>query len=205
MPDRVPMFRGEGFPLMKSKTDYCKCLHCQQLFGPDDRNRGRQKYCSTPECRQAGKRARQQHWLRQPGNQDYFRDAKNVERVQEWRKANPGYGKRAKRRSRRTLQDACAEQPAAAQGVPRAPLRDPCPSTLQDVCQAQVPLLVGLIAKFTDSTLQADIELFARGLIAKGQDILDQPSRRLTKGNLVYEDTQTTVAPRAPAANPAAL
>jgi hypothetical protein len=190
---------------MKSKADHCKCLHCNKLFRPDCRNRGRQKYCSLPECRKAGKRARQQHWLKQPENQNYFRDAKNVERVQEWRKAHPGYWKRSVRRGRRTLQDACSEQPAAPQAVPSAPLRDPCAGTLQDVCQAQVPLLVGLIAKFTDSTLQDDIELFARGLIAKGQDILDQPSRRLTQGNLVYDDSKTTVAPRAPAASAAAL
>jgi hypothetical protein len=200
-----PGFYGEGFHSMKSKAKRGKCLHCQKLFVPDYRNRGRQKYCSTPECQKAGKHIRQQQWLSKPENRDVFRGSANVERVRTWRQAHPDYWKRSRRHTARTLQDACAEQPAAPQAVPVAPLPDPCPGTLQDVCQAQVPLLVGLIAKFTDSTLQDDIETFARRLIAKGQDILAQPARRLTQGNLVYDDPQTTVAPRAPAASAAAL
>jgi hypothetical protein len=46
----------------------------------------------------------------------------------------------------------------------------------------QTPLLVGLISKFTDCTLQDDIVLFVRRLIAKGQDILDQ---RLVRDNFL--------------------
>ena len=53
---------------MKSEARRCKCLHCKMLFVPDYRNRGRQKYCSAPECQKASKRARQQRWLSKPGN-----------------------------------------------------------------------------------------------------------------------------------------
>jgi hypothetical protein len=110
------------------------------LFAPDYRNRGRQKYCSTPECQQASKRARQQRWLSKPENQDHFRGAENVQRVQEWRKAHPGYWKRSPRAG--TLQDACSVQPAAMQAVAPVALPEVWPRTLQDVCQVQVPLLV---------------------------------------------------------------
>jgi hypothetical protein len=79
-----------------------------------------------------------------------------------------------------------------------------CPSTLQDVCQVQTPLIVGLISKFTDCTLQDDIVLFVRRLIAKGQDILDQPSSRSTKGNTLY-DEQKDPAPGAVAASAGAV
>ena len=168
---------------MKPEARRCKCLHCKMLFMPDYRNRGRQKYCSTPECRRASKRARQERWLSKPENQDHFRGAENVQRVQEWREANPGYWKRSPRKRVRTLQDACSAQPAAIQEIAPVALPEVCPSTLQDVCQVQTPLLVGLISKFTDCTLQDDIVLFVRRLIAKGQDILDQPSSRSTKQN----------------------
>ena len=145
---------------MKPEARRCKCLHCKMLFMPDYRNRGRQKYCSTPECRQASQRARQERWLSKPENQDHFRGAENVQRVQEWRKANSGYWKRSPRQRIRTLQDACSAQPASIQEIAPVALPEVCPSTLQD-----------------------DIVLFVRRLIAKGQDILDQPSSRSTKQN----------------------
>ena len=193
---------------MKPTSHPCKCLHCRQLFVPDYRNRGRQQYCATPVCRQASKRARQQRWLRKPANRLYFRDAENVQRVQEWRQAHPGYWKRSPRPAARTLQDAC---PAPApvnpgpQALPAPALPDPCPCTLQDVCRVQTPLLVGLVAKLTDCTLQDDIVLQMRGLVAKGQDFLDQPSRRVLSTNHTYDNKQTDPAPGAFATRAAAV
>ncbi len=189
---------------MKSEARRCKCLHCKMLFVPDYRNRGRQKYCSTLECQQASKRARQQRWLSKPENRDHFRGAENVQRVREWRKEHPGYWKRNPRRTTRTLQDACSAQPAVKKQVEPAALPVAYPRTLQDVCQVQMPLLVGLISKFTDCTLQDDIVLYARGLIAKGQDILDQPSSRSTKQNTAY-DEQKDPAPGPLAASAGAV
>ncbi len=189
---------------MKPEARRYKCLHCKMLFVPDYRNRGRQQYCSTPECQQASKRARQQRWLSKPENRDHFRGAENVQRVQEWREAHPGYWKRCPRKSARTLQDACSAQPIVIKEVVSVALPEVCPSTLQDVCQVQTPLIVGLISKFTDCTLQDDIVLFVRRLIAKGQDILDQPSSRSTKGNTLY-DEQKDPAPGAVAASAGAV
>jgi hypothetical protein len=172
---------------MKPKARRCKCLHCKKLFVPDYRNRGRQKYCSSPECQMASKRARQQRWLNKPQNRDHWRGSENVQRVQQWRQAHPGYWRRYKRPSRqtiRTLQDVCSKQTSASQEL-KPELAAPA---LQDVCSAQVPLLLGLISKFTDCTLQDDIVPFIRHLVAKGQDILEQPSRRSTKGNTLYDE-----------------
>jgi hypothetical protein len=45
---------------------------------------------------------------------------------------------------------------------------------LQDLCQAQEPLLVGLISSFIDSALQEDIAGHLRRLIARGREILGQ-------------------------------
>ena len=50
------------------------------------------------------------------------------------------------------------------------------------------PMMVGLISHMTDSTLQGDIAKTMQCLVVKGGDILDQPSRTLTKGNLIYND-----------------
>jgi hypothetical protein len=172
---------------MKSESHRCKCLHCKKLFVSDYRNRGRQKYCSNPECQLVSKRARQERWLSKPQNRDYFRGAANVERVRAWREANPGYWKRHPRKARGTLQDACSAQLPLFQELTPEPLSTACRSALQDVCQAQVPLMVGLVSNFTDCTLQDDIVPFIRRLIARGQDILDQPSSRSTKTNTPYD------------------
>jgi hypothetical protein len=55
--------------------------------------------------------------LSKPENSDYFRDAQNVERVQDWRKEHPGYWKRHPRKTAGTLQDACSAQPIAVKEV----------------------------------------------------------------------------------------
>lgn len=179
---------------MKPESHRCKCLHCKRLFVPDYRNRGRQKYCSSPECRQVGKQARQARWLSKPENQDYFRGAANVERVRTWREAHPGYWKRSPRKARRTLQDACSTQEPLLQELAPGAVSAACRRTLQDVCQAQVPLMVGLISKFADCTLQEDIVPFVRRLIARGQDILDQPSSRSTEPNTPYDKQKDPAA-----------
>ena len=72
------------------RTRRRKCLHCQELFRADARNRGRQKYCLKLDCRRAAKAARQGRWLAQPENQNYFRDAQNAARVRAWQRAHPG-------------------------------------------------------------------------------------------------------------------
>jgi hypothetical protein len=189
---------------MKPESHRCKCLHCKNLFVPDYRNRGRQKYCSSAECQQVSKRARQQRWLSKPENRDYFRGAANVQRVQVWREANPGYWKRQPRKPPGTLQDACSAQLPVLKELTPEPLPTACRSTLQDVCQAQVPLMLGLISNFTDCTLQDDIVPLVRRLIARGQDILDQPSSRSTKANTPY-DKQKDPATGSLAASPGAV
>ena len=71
-----------------------KCCHCNQLFVPDHRNKSRQRYCKKPECRKASKADSQKRWCQKPENIDYFHGPHNVERVQRWREANPGYSRR---------------------------------------------------------------------------------------------------------------
>ena len=168
---------------MKPAPRRCKCLHCRTLFLPDARNRGRQKYCAQPVCRQASQQASQWRWTRKPENRDYFRGSDHVRRVQQWRKEHPGYWKRPPRPPAGTLQETCLAQLPGAVAVTSAPLPEPSRPALQDLCRVPTPLLVGLIAQFSDTALQEDIVSFTRRLILKGQTILDQPSRRFTKGN----------------------
>jgi hypothetical protein len=189
---------------MKTPTPRCKCLHCKKFFVPDYRNRGRQKYCSIPECQAASKQASQQLWLGKPDNRDYFRGPENVQRVQHWRAKHPGYWKRSPRRPRGTLQETCFSQVTVKEEVAEKQPPQVSQPALQDLCEVKTPLLVGLIAQFTDTALQEDIVAYTRRLIARGQDILDQPSRRLSKGNIVY-DAQENPAPGTPAASAGAV
>ena len=107
-----------------------KCLHCREFFLPDPRTHDRQRHCSAPACKRASKTWRQRRWLSKEENQDYFRDAKNVDRVRQLRQAHPGYWRRGRRLSENALQDDYLMQPA---------------------------VVVGLISTLTGSALQDDI------------------------------------------------
>jgi len=146
----------------------CKCRHCGEFFQPDARNRGRQHHCRKVPCRKARKAASQRAWLQKDGNEDYFRGAANVARVRAWRQANPGYAKRGRRRRGEALQDALSVQAA---GTP-TPAKQDATVALQDLLNAQPPVVVGLVAHLTGMTLQDDIAAMMRTLHSRGRAVL---------------------------------
>ena len=148
-----------------AKRRESKCLCCGEKFNVDVRNRGRQKYCGKQACRAAGKAARQRRWLAKPQNKNYFREADNAARVREWQRKNPGYWRNTARHKRRTLQDVLPAQVTE-------PHEEKAVLALQDALRSQGPVLIGLIAHLSDSTLQDDIASTARSLLQLGQDIL---------------------------------
>ena len=105
--------------------------------------------------------------------------------MQQWRAEHPGYWKRRLSKPRRVLQETCSEQIGVSQELTPKQAPQVSRPALQELCEVKTPLLVGLIAQFTDAALQEDIVAYTRRLIAKGQDILDQPSSRSTKGNVI--------------------
>lgn len=145
-----------------------KCRHCGEMFEPDARNRGRQRYCMKAPCRKARKAASQRSWLSKEGNRDYFRGAANVERVRTWREAHPGYWKRRRRAKSDALQDILIAQ---ATDAPVEAKQDG-EVALQDLLNAQPPVVVGLIAHLTGTTLQDDIAAMTRTLHSRGRAVL---------------------------------
>lgn len=145
-----------------------KCLCCGDMFRADPRNVRHQKYCSKATCRKASKAASQRRWRAKPENQDYFRGPENVVRVQEWRKAHPGYWRGRRAKASVALQDDCSAQivELSRESITLAP------DALQEVFAAQPAVLIGLIAHITDSALQDDIARSTRRLLQLGQDIL---------------------------------
>ena len=181
---------------MKPPQPRRKCLHCKELFLPDYRGGQRQCYCLKPDCRKARKRELMRAWLAKPENQNYFRDDQNSQRARDWQKEHPGYWKNTARYRRRTLQDDCLKQSAAAQEV----VIKPPSCTLQDLCSMQVPLFVGLISMFVDSTLPDDIATSTRRFIIKGHDILGMvPGMNFER--FLHEKTcpQSGASPESPA------
>ena len=148
-----------------TKKNTGKCLSCNETFTADVRNRGRQKYCGKPECRRAAKTARQGRWLQKPQNRHYFSGPEHVQRVREWRAAHPGYWRSHRRGKGVALQDGLISQ-----AVDKS--EDSTHFSLQDALQQQGPVLLGLIAPVTDSTLQEAIVATTRGLLQLGQHIL---------------------------------
>ena len=144
-----------------------KCKHCGKMYLPDPRTRDRQKHCSAPECRRASKAWRQRRWYYSEKGAEYRDPEYNKQRVQEWRKAHPGYWRRGPKREN-ALQDDCSSQVLDRQ-LDRCELNT---SALQDDCLLQPPLVVGLIAQLTGSALQDDIAVTVRRMHADGQRIL---------------------------------
>jgi hypothetical protein len=71
-----------------------KCLGCGELFDVNRRSGERHRYCSAATCPRASKSASQASCLDQPQNTQYFCGPVRLARVQAWRVAHPGYGKR---------------------------------------------------------------------------------------------------------------
>ena len=107
----------------------------------------------------------QRRWLVKPQNRDYFRDAENAARVRSWQRAHPGYWRQTARYRRRTLQDCCR-----GQAIDQT--QDTARSALQETLREQGPVLIGLIATLTDSSLQEDMVAASRRLLQLGQEIL---------------------------------
>ena len=150
------------------KKRQCRC--CKNIFIPDYRNTKKQVYCDKPACREASKSASQKRWSK--NNPNYFKGSIHVDRVRDWRLANPGQSRR--KTSGAVLQDDCNLKTPVEQvvesnlpSVPQAPA-----SVLQDFCLMQHPVIVGLIAHFTGLVLQDDIAEIARRLEQLGQDVI---------------------------------
>lgn len=162
-------------PPMSSKFTF-KCLHCNEIYRCEPRNRGRQRSCPAPACRRAAKAQGQREWLRRPENEDYFRGAGNCERVRQWRKAHPGYWRKKTPASGGALQDPLVAQ-KRSQSIENETIETQgSPGTLQEglqeSCLLQPALLVGLVSVLTGHALQEDIALSVRSLLDRGEDIL---------------------------------
>ena len=154
---------------MAQKIKKRKCKYCKRLFLPDPRNAKRQKYCSKPACRKASKASSQKRWLQKPENRDYFRGPDNVERVQRWRKAHPGYWQQKQKNKQTALQD-----PLNQQLTENINDKDDFAShALQDSLILQPAVLIGLIAQLTGCALQEDIAMAASRMQQLGNDILN--------------------------------
>ena len=141
-----------------------KCRNCRRLFIPDHRNRDRQKYCKRAICRKASKSASQEKWLNKPDNKNYFRGALNVQRVQEWRRQNPGYWKPKQSNKAIALQESLTPQPSEN----NKDNSDFANNALQDLLKIQPPVMIGLISNFIGSALQGDIVETLLNLTAAG-------------------------------------
>lgn len=133
----------------------CKCSSCKTFFKPNPRSKGRQHFCSRPECRKASKRASQQKWLNKPENREHFRGPANIQRVQRWRANNPGYWKKVQQSSGAgiPLQETLITQPIEKQEESIVLKRE----ALQELLITQGPVLIELIAHLTGVALQDSI------------------------------------------------
>ena len=158
-----------------AKAGQRKCMSCGEFFIPDHRSGERQRYCGAAACRRASKAASQAVWLAQPSNHDYFRGPVHVARVQAWRTAHPSYS-RGRDRPSSALQEPLptqvpdpVEECANRAEVPEAP----AVLALQDLLNAESPLLAGLIVHLFQPALQDDMASTTRRLVQLGRDLFN--------------------------------
>ena len=169
-----------------------KCLHCQELFKPDSRNGHHQKYCTSPACRKASKKASNDKWLAKPENTNYHSGPAAVARVQKWRELHPDYRLKQKKQESTVLQDVLSAQAIDfiqenTRLPPAKEARDaPFHGALQDFILTQPHVFIGLIAHLCGVTLQDDIAKTFRVLQELGEDITNgrQPHEFIKTGNL---------------------
>jgi len=176
-----------------------KCSNCQKFFKPNPRSKGRQHFCSHPECRKASKRASQKKWLNKPENRDHFRGSANVQRVQLWRANNPGYWKRT----------IIIEQPENGQQSlgTEVPLQETLitqaiekkeefnvlkQDALQELLISQESVFIGLIAHLTGTTLQDSIVKTGQELRELGEHFLHQSNLKKGDCDVISSITQST-------------
>lgn len=164
-----------------------KCLNCRTLFWPDPRNINKQRYCSEPDCRKASKAAAQKRWIHKKRNRNYFKGEVHVKRVQEWRKANPGYWGRCQN----ALQDHSKGNLLKEQGVNSTLTSD----ALQDLSSVQHAVIIGLISHLTGSTLQDDIVSTATNMQQLGKDILNSSTHIFQGGDHAKNHSQSRPDP----------
>lgn len=66
-----------------------RCLCCNELFDPDPRTKGKQRYCSTDACQESRQRLNEHEWRK--NNPDCLAD--QYEQSRAWHKARPEYNK----------------------------------------------------------------------------------------------------------------
>src|SRR5258708_40315100 len=108
---------------------------------------------ATAASQHAARRVKRKASAAGCNNQNYFRGPENRQRVKDWRKAHPGYGRKKKSRTQIPLQEVFQ-----AQVVDNEELTSRVSSVaLQDLFSMQPAVVVGLISMMTVSALQEDI------------------------------------------------
>ena len=82
----------QGSKAVIKRRKHCKC--CEELFTPDARTKGKQQYCSKPQCQTVRQRQNEKDWRkRNPDCVEY-----QYQQTRRWNKAHPDYSR--KRRSK---------------------------------------------------------------------------------------------------------
>jgi hypothetical protein len=124
------------------------CQHWRTFLHPAPRHLRRQRYGAQPPCQPASPAASQRRWLRTPATRDDFRGPEPVERVRQWRKAHPGYGRREAPKSSHApeaLPAPCTSQDLETQAGVGGVEREAC----QDACFGPPTGVMGRLAQRT--------------------------------------------------------
>ena len=84
-----------------SHTRRRRCQFCGELFEPDPRTKGNQRYCSKNECQTIRQRLNERAWRLK--NPECLQE--QYERSRIWHKAHPDYNRQRRKKNPRFLQE----------------------------------------------------------------------------------------------------
>jgi len=80
-----------------------RCKYCRELFQPDARTKGNQKYCSKPDCQSKRQRQNEKDWRkRNPDCVEY-----QYEQTRKWNKTHPDYSRQRRSQDSQLLKHNC--------------------------------------------------------------------------------------------------
>lgn len=139
-------------------------MHCGCQFVPDPRTAQRQRYCARPVCVQSSRAAARRKWRRKGANRESYSGLPDLVRMQEWRRANPGYWHR-----RTKVGD------GFAYGAMADVVRE---FASRDLIDLHFSLVAGLVSHLLDTASRDEIATEIRRLILLGHELLHEPPRR---------------------------
>jgi len=158
-----------------------RCKHCRELFQPDPRTKGAQKYCSKPECQIVRQRQNEKDWRAR--NPDCL--AYQQEQSRQWHRTHPDYSQKRRANDHELLKHNRGQTRARMQKIREKRMFDKSKVILTQVVGGKADkcyLTRG--SRWLHVRLTKASPLSKRGSLGDNRSLCKRVTNRLPKGRL---------------------